>query len=163
ESLALLPAPGESLHLIFTARLDLADILAALLDRLGRCERMALATLGYNERNLSTMLRWLGGGLGGELLLVASRLFRRQKGARWERTQEEFRRRGQRCACCASHAKVAALRFASGERLSLEGSANCCSSGSARENLAVFNDAALHDWHAAWIRDLVDRHEGQGE
>src|SRR5262249_48993424 len=51
--LAHLPGPGESLHALCTARMDLTDVLNALIERLGRCDRMLLATLGYNERNLS--------------------------------------------------------------------------------------------------------------
>ncbi len=70
-----LPAPGESLHAICTARLDLSDVIAALLDRVGHCERLRIATLGYNERNLTAMLRWLDGGRVGSLALVASIFF----------------------------------------------------------------------------------------
>src|SRR5262245_61733793 len=47
-----LPGPGESIHAIMTCRLDLADVIAALLTRLGRCESLTVATLGYNAKNL---------------------------------------------------------------------------------------------------------------
>jgi hypothetical protein len=47
-----------------------------------------------------------------------------------------------------------------GAKLSLEGSANLRSNGN-REQFALVNDASLHDWHAAWIDDLVARHEGE--
>jgi hypothetical protein len=57
-----LPAPGESLHALCTARMDLTDVIAALIGKLGPCERMKVATLGYNERNLATMLSWLDAG-----------------------------------------------------------------------------------------------------
>jgi hypothetical protein len=52
------------------------------------------------------------------------------------------------------------LALASGERLSIEGSANLCGNGSGREQLALINDAGLADWHAAWIDALVTAHEG---
>jgi hypothetical protein len=58
------------------------------------------------------------------------------------------------------HAKVAALAFDSGERLSIEGSANLCGNGSGREQFVLIHDAALHDWHARWITELVTAHEG---
>src|SRR5437879_3861516 len=45
ETLTQLPAPGESLHAIMTARLDMTDVLNALLDKLGRCETAKVATL----------------------------------------------------------------------------------------------------------------------
>jgi hypothetical protein len=156
-----LPGPGESLHAVATARMDLTDVICGLLDKLGRCERLVIATLGFNERNLKTMVRWLDSGQVADLVLVASKFFSSHKGALWEETLKEFRARGQRAACCHSHAKVATLAFVSGERLSIEGSANLCGNGSAREQLAIVNDAGLHDWHAAWIQELVTRHEGK--
>jgi hypothetical protein len=154
-----LPGPGESLHCICTARMNLTDAVDAILDRVGPCERMIVATLGYNAANLRTMLRWLDASAVRSLSLVASIFFRAHQGALWQQTLEEFRARGQRAACCHSHAKVVALFFASGERLSIEGSQNLCGNGSGRENFALINHAGLTDWHAAWILDLVNRHE----
>ena len=161
--LAHLPRPGESLHAVVTARLDLTDVIGALLERLGHCERMMVATLGYNARNLRTMLAWLDSGAVGSLLLVASIFFRAHQGALWEETLEELRQRKQRAACCHSHAKVVAMAFTSGERLSIEGSANLCGNGSGREQFALINDPGLHDWHAAWIAALVAKHEGDSD
>ncbi len=162
DVLAILPAAGESLHAICTARLDLSDVLNCLLGRLGACERMSIATLGYNERNLSAILRWLDAGQVKTFSLLSSIFFRAHKTPLWEHTLEEFHKRGQRAACCHSHAKVATLAFASGARLCIEGSSNLCGNGSGREQFALINDAALHDWHAAWIDDLVTKHEGNG-
>src|SRR5436190_22493885 len=67
ETLAHLPGPGESLHALCTARMDLTDVLNALLERLGRCEQLLIATLGYNARNLRAMLGWLDTSAVGEL------------------------------------------------------------------------------------------------
>src|SRR5258708_28993374 len=60
QVLEYLPGPGESLHAVVTARLDLTDVVNALLETIGPCERMAVATLGYNRPNLAAMLSWLG-------------------------------------------------------------------------------------------------------
>ena len=158
-----LPEPGESLHAVCTARMDLTDVIEALIERLGRCDRMLIATLGYNEANLRTMLGWLDAEAVGSLTLLASIFFRSHKGALWAETLREFRRRGQRAACCHSHAKVVTLAFAHGGKLSIEGSANLCGNGSGREQFALINDAGLHDWHAAWISDQVTRHEGEAD
>ena len=38
------------------------DVIGSLLERLGKCERLVIGTLGYNARNLQTMLRWLDSG-----------------------------------------------------------------------------------------------------
>jgi hypothetical protein len=160
ETLAHLPGPGESLHALCTARMDLTDVVGALLETLGRCDRLRVATLGYNARNLRVMLKWLDAGAVGDLQLVASIFFRSHNGKLWARTLDEFRARKQRAACCHSHAKVVTLALASGERLSIEGSANLCGNGSGREQLALINDAGLHDWHARWIEATVTKHEG---
>jgi hypothetical protein len=158
--LAHLPGPGESLHALCTARMDLTDVINALLERLGRCERLHVATLGYNARNLRTMLGWLDTGAVGELALLASIFFRSHNGELWGTTLEEFRSRKQRAACCHSHAKVVAMQFGSGERLCIEGSSNLCGNGSAREQFALIHDPGLCDWHARWIAEMVSRHEG---
>jgi len=155
-----MPETGASLHAVVTARLDLTDVIGALLDKLGRCDRMLIATLGYNARNLKTMLTWLDSGAVGSLSLVASIFFRSHQGRLWQTTLEELRGRKQRAASCSSHAKVVSMAFASGERLSIEGSANLCGNGSGREQFALIADTGLHDWHAGWIADLVTRHEG---
>jgi hypothetical protein len=161
DVLAHLPEPGESLHAIVTARLDLCDILAALLPRLGPCDRMLIATLGYNRRNFRSMLHWLDSGTVGSLALVASKFFYAHNGELWAETQEELAKRGCRSACVPSHAKVICMAFASGAKMVCEGSANLCGSGSAREQFALINDPAIHDFHAGWIADLLDRHAGK--
>ena len=76
----------------------------------------------------------------------------------WEETLGEFRERGQRAAAARSHAKVVTLDTRGG-RYALEGSANLRTNGN-REQFALFHDAALHDWPAAWIDDMVGKHEG---
>jgi hypothetical protein len=143
--------------------MDLTDVINALLERLGRCDRLLIATLGYNARNLRAMLGWIDQGAAHELQLLASIFFRSHNGELWEETLEEFRRRKQRAACCHSHAKVVTLAFASGERLSVEGSANLCGNGSGREQFALINDAGLHDWHTRWIAEAVKRHEAPAD
>jgi hypothetical protein len=156
-----LPAPGESLHAVVTARLDLTDVMNALIERIGPCRRVTIATLGYNARNLRTLLAWLDGAAVESLSLVASLFFRSHNGDLWTETLTELRRRRQRAACCHSHAKVVTLAFASGERFSIEGSANLCGNGSGREQFALIHDAGLHTFHAAWIEGLLTKHEGK--
>jgi hypothetical protein len=158
-----LPGPGESLHALCTARMDLTDVVNALLERLGRCDRLLIATLGYNERNLAAMVGWLDSGTVRSLTLRASIFFHSHKGALWTETLREFRSRGQRAACCHSHAKVVSMAFACGATLCVEGSANLCGNGSGREQFALINDAGLHAWYSTWINALVAQHETREE
>lgn len=159
---ASIPGPGESLHVLCTARMDLTDVVDRLIDALGSVGSVRVATLGFNARSLKAMTGWLDSGSVGTLCLLASKFFRSYAAALWEQTVEEFRARKQPCACCYSHAKVMTLAFASGRRLSIEGSANLCGNGSGREQFSMTDDAGLHDWHAAWIADMV-RREGGGD
>ncbi|HVK12875.1 MAG TPA: hypothetical protein VM597_29250 [Gemmataceae bacterium] len=153
-----LPGPGESLHAVCTARMDLTDVINCVLDRAGACDRMAITTLGYNARNLKAMLGWLDSGRVRTLTLLTSIFFRSHKGALWEETLAEFHARNQRAAACHSHCKVVAMAFADGGRLCIEGSANLCGNGSGREQFALINDPGLTDWHAAWINALAAKH-----
>jgi hypothetical protein len=143
ETLAWLPGPGESLHALCTARMDLTDVINALIDRLGPCDRLLIATLGYNERNLAAMLRWLDGGVVRSLILLASIFFRSHKGALWSETLKQFRQRRQRAACCHSHANAAWIALIADWHAAW---------------IAGLHD--WHDWHAAWIDQLVSKHEG---
>src|SRR5262249_34665351 len=111
--------------------------------------------------NLLAMLRWLDAGAVRSLVLLSSKFWRAYNGDLWAETLDEFRKRRQQATCCHCHAKVSALAFASGERFSIEGSANLCGNGSGKEQFVLVNDAALCDWHAAWITELVAKHEGE--
>ncbi len=158
ELLAELPGPGEAVHCLMSRRMDLADVLGVIIERVGKCKRLAIATLGYHARNLRQLLAWMDAGTVAELTMLASVFFRSHNGALWERTQAEFAARGQRCACASSHAKVCTLAFESGERYVIEGSSNLCGNGSAREQFALIRDDGLHDWHRAWIVEMVTKH-----
>jgi hypothetical protein len=132
-----------------------ADLLAHLLGRLGRCDELTVATLGFSRRNLKALLGWLDGGQVGELTLLASRFFAAHNGALADDARVELTGRGQRFACAASHAKVACMSFAGGGRLALEGSANLVGNGSGREQFVLCHDAELVAFHTRWIVDLV--------
>jgi hypothetical protein len=156
-----LPGPGEALHALITGRYDLMHLLVCLLQRLGPARAVRIATLSFNGRNLAEMLGILDAPDPPRLTLLCSAFFRDHNRELWEETLGEFRERGQRCAAARTHAKVITLDLASGAKLALEGSANLRSNGN-REQFALVHDAGLHDWHAAWIDDLVTRHEGEG-
>jgi hypothetical protein len=159
DALAVLPGPGETVHALMTGRYDLMHVLVALIDRLGPVDAMRVATLCYNGRNLAEMVGLLDSGRVQRLTLLCSSFFRNHNKGLWEETLTRFRERGQRAAAARSHAKVVTFAFTSGRHLTVEGSANLRSNGN-REQLLLADGAALHDWHANWIDDLVTAHEG---
>jgi hypothetical protein len=160
EVLAVLPGPSETLHALMTGRCDLMHLVTALVTHLGDVQALRIATLSYHGRNLAEMVARLDSGAVPSLTLLCSAFFRDHNKELWEETLDDFRDRGQRAAAVRSHAKVVTLATSGGRRLSLEGSANL-RTNSNREQFALTDDAPLHDWHAAWIDDLVARHEGE--
>ena len=64
--------------------------------------------------------------------------------------------RGQRCVAVRSHAKVQCFASDDGRRFVVETSANLRSCRNA-EQLTLIADAGLHDFHAAWIDQLLRR------
>ncbi len=160
--LTVLPRPGEALHALIVGRYDLMHLLVVLLERLGPARAVRIATLSYNGRNLTEMLRLVDEGKVGSLTLLCSCFFRDHNKELWAETVEEFRERKQRAAAARSHAKVITLDLTAGAKMVLEGSANL-RSNSNREQFMLAHDAGLHDWHSAWIDELVTRHEGEAD
>ena len=160
DALAVLPAAGETVHALMTGRYDLMHVLIRVIDRLGTVEAMRIATLSYNVRNLAEMLRLLDSGAVRQLTLLCSAFFRDHNTELWDETLEEFRDRRQRAAAARSHAKVVLFSFASGQRLTVSGSANLRSNGNV-EQVLLADGAGLHDWFATWLDSTVTAHEGE--
>jgi hypothetical protein len=158
EVLAVLPGPGEALHALMTGRYDLTDLLAVLLERFGPAA-LKVATLSFNQRNTVDLLAWLDAAKVTALDLLCSSFFRDHNGELFRAFRQDLHQRGGRLAAARNHAKVVCLAFQSGERFALEGSANL-RTNSNQEQFALVHDAALYDWHAAWITDKVSQHEG---
>jgi len=155
EVLAVLPSQGESLHAIMTGRYDLTDLLDAMFGKLGRVAEMRIATLSFNQNNVRQIGGWIGGKtpLVGRVTVLCSLFFQDHNPETYEALRQSLRK-GDRLAATRNHCKVVTLRFESGERMAMEGSANLRTNGN-REQFALYNDAVLHDWHAAWIDDQV--------
>ena len=79
QVLAVLPQPGETLHCVATARMDITDVMNELLDRLGPIDRCTITTLGYNAKNLHMILEWLDAGQIKNLTLCTSIFHRAHK------------------------------------------------------------------------------------
>jgi len=159
EVLAVLPGPGEALHAIMTGRYDLCDLLDVMLTRLGTATHVRIATLSFNARNVERMAAWTeGAGAVQRLTLLCSRFFVEHNPETFEQLREALRP-PHRLAAARSHCKIVCFDFGTRGKLALEGSANL-RSNSNTENLCLIRDAALHDWHAAYIDAEVSKHEG---
>ncbi len=169
ELLPYLPAaPGEATHAVMTGRYDLMILLSAVLESYGvTCRHLRIATLSFNGRNVSEiahLLRVEPPGPVERVTLLCSTFFQEHNRAEFAdaaRTVAGFPGRW-RLAAARSHAKVACVDLVDGRKLVLEGSANL-RTNSNREQLTAVLDAELHDWHAAWIDELVNAHEHRPE
>ncbi|MGH8743379.1 MAG: hypothetical protein ACREUY_03785 [Burkholderiales bacterium] len=159
ESVVAIPAPGEAFHGIMTGAFDLMHVVLAILNQADEtCQHLRIATLSYNRRNLTELLHLLDTGSTKKLSLICSRFFREHGKEFHDHSARELSARpGTRFAAPRSHCKVICFDF--GENtLALEGSANLRTNGN-WEQFVLINDRQLHNWHAAWIDGLLDKHE----
>lgn len=159
DVLPVLPAEGETLHAIMTGTYDLMHLIIVLLDRLGSpCQQLRIATLSLLARNVTEMASLLDAGKVQRLDLLASDFFSRHDKAIFNELVQELSSRGQRVAAARSHCKVVCLALEDGRKYLLEGSANLRTNKN-QEQFALTWDAALHDWYAVWLDDMVSKHE----
>lgn len=161
DALAVLPGEGESAHCLMTGYYDLMHVVAELCRREGPVERLRLATLSYNARNLAEIESILNGGAARRVDLLASTFFRNHNRELFGRTRAALAGRGA-VAAAPSHAKVALFSFAGGGVMVFEGSANLRTNRS-REQLMMTRDRGVHDWHAAWIDEAIADYERNPE
>lgn len=152
--LTRLPAPGESVHLIHVGTCDGIHLLAAALRLTGPLADLWIATLGLNENTTQTLCEWLDAGTVARAGLVLSHYFRHVDSALYGRIQAALQARGSDCRAARTHAKVWVLRTLAGPAYVFEGSGNLRSCKAA-EQLTIFHDPALADFHAGWIRDIM--------
>ena len=149
-----LPGDGETTHCILRGDFVLADLLPYLLDGY-HCPHLRIATLGMSEENAKLLARLHEQGKVGRLTMVLSHYFEQVNKAT---VYFEVRRILEGMAdfvVMRSHAKVIVMerhREQGGgvDWLVLEGSANLRSSDNL-EQMTIFNDRDVHDFHAEWI------------
>jgi hypothetical protein len=74
-----------------TGRYDLTAVLAVILGRQGPCDRMRIATLSFNAKNVAELAGWLDAGRVGSLTLLASVFHRENSPADWRAAVHEPR------------------------------------------------------------------------
>ncbi len=169
DILAHLPGPGESLHALMTGLYDFLSLVGHVIThRPAPCATLRIATLAFSSRNTHEITQLLDSGAVKTCSLLCSDFFAKHSKVEFSEAVREFTERGQSIAAPRCHAKVTCLSFADGLKLVFEGSANLRTNGNI-EQFALFNDPALHDWHAAWIdgkhhewQSLQSRSDGTG-
>jgi hypothetical protein len=151
DVLAHLPGPGESLHALMTGLYDFASVIGLVItSRPCPCLRLRIATLAFSSRNTGQLCQLLDCGAVKSLTLLCSDFFAKHNRAAFSEARHELQSRGQAISAPRSHAKVACVEFSDGLKFVFEGSANLRTNKNL-EQFTLTNDAALHDWHAAWM------------
>jgi hypothetical protein len=155
-----LPGPGESLHALLTGYYDLMLVLTCVIQsRPSVCQTLRMATLAFSKKNVAEMCRLLDGRLVERLTLLCSDFMAKSNPSVYQGAVGELAEyRQQTVASARTHCKVTTMAFADGVKLVFEGSANLRTNRNV-EQLTIFGDPHLHDWHAAWIDAKVREHE----
>ena len=150
-----LPKPGEAVHAVINGTFDFWHIVPALIELTGaRCDRLDLATLGFNKKNITALLRLIDDGAIGRARLVCSVVHQALEPALCKFAFDELTARGGRFLAARNHAKVFCFDMAGGAAYTVEGSANLRSCGMA-EQFMMTSSRDLLEFHNNWIDEIT--------
>lgn len=153
-----LPGPGETTHCILRGDFVVGDLLTLLLDGNLHCPHLRLATLGMSHENAKTIAALVKTGKVGRCSLVLSHYFASvNKSTVFFDVEQELAGLAT-ITVMRNHAKIVAMeRQGAGPEdwLAIETSANLRSSDNL-EQMTIFNDRDVHDFHAEWIDHVRD-------
>lgn len=152
--LPCLPDAGEASHVLMQGQYDLMVLLAAIIDSGGSCQILRIATLSFNDRNVTEMVELLRTGKVSRLQLLCSEYFRDASAAEYARAGEDFGKFPGRATLAAARCHAKVILIDTPHKMVIEGSANLRTNANC-EQLAIIRDDALHDWHAGWMDEMV--------
>ena len=162
ELLPELPQPGETVHTLMLGTFDLTQVIGATAKRLPTLTHLRIATLCYSKRNAAELCSLLAARPGLALTLLVSVFFvANNKDGHASAVADLTAFPNVKVGAARNHCKVVTFDLGGGDGLVFEGSANLRANRN-REQLAATRDRPLHDFHAAWIDDLV-RADGREE
>ena len=157
ELLQALPKPRESVHLVIGGRFALADLVPAVLSlaKPAKIKSLDIATLGFSKRNIAMLCRLLDSGDIGRLRILCSHYFKHTSKDIYETAREELSKRKPRTefATARTHAKIFNMELTDRRFVVSESSANARSCKNI-ENISIFGDPRLHEFHVRWMDAL---------
>jgi hypothetical protein len=165
ELLPELPERGEIVHALMLGTFDLAQVITATVPRLPALRHLRIATLCYSKRNIVELCSLLDTRKEMALTLLVSSFHREHnkelhEWAVGEAVGELTAFPNVKVTAARTHCKVTLFDIANDDAIVFEGSANLRTNKN-REQLTVFRDRALHDWHSSWIDELVGADDGR--
>ena len=145
-----LPEPGDCTHAVVRGDFVTADIIPLLLgDR--SADILAISTLGMSTANASMLADLRASGQIRRLFLLVSHYFSQVDKTGTYRAVKDIL--GDSLKTAHTHAKVILVSTAPSFFV-VEGSANLRSCDSI-ENLAIWNDEDLLNWHLDWMQEVA--------
>ena len=141
---------GDRLHAVIPGNFVFAEILTQLAERM-KPESVTIATLSLSKANVDALAAALDAGHIGRINFLISEYFCATNKEIAAHMEQAAKSRRWRIGSKRSHAKIAT--FSAGH-IVIESSGNLRSSQSI-EQLSVFCDRELHDFHTRWIAELL--------
>ena len=157
EHIGRLPDRGEAFHLITEKRYSMAHVIPAVLHYAAPATigRLAVVTLSFSRANMVDLLAMMDAGQIGSVDFLYSVYFRSNNRDACHQLADALSARGQRVFAGLIHAKLLLIETTDGSAYTVESSANLRSCASV-EQVTVFHDRALHDFHRAWIGEILE-------
>jgi hypothetical protein len=152
---AAMPAQGDSAHAILAGDFVFCDLLPAVcaLPGIGQIRRLEIATLSLSLKNIETIAAMVEPGRV-PFHLVLSHHFRGTNKLIYEKAAERLKAiPSARLTVARTHCKVAIMEFDAAAFV-MEASANLRTSQNL-EQLTIFNDAGLAEFHRGWMEELA--------
>lgn len=164
ECLERLPERGEIFHVVMSGRFHGWALVPAVLElaRPAKIKQLTVATLGFNDENVDSLLELLNAKQIRQVDFVCSHFFRHSTTDVFERLHGELTARGHRVAAVRSHAKLLLFEMTDGRAYVIESSANLRSCNNA-EQFSLTIDRELLEFHRAWLSDLIEETERVAE
>ena len=157
EHIGALPSKGQSYHLITEKKYSMMHIIPATLHLAepARIAYLGIVTLSFSQANLQDLLTLLDAGQIEKVDFAYSCYFKSNNKVDCQRLVDELTSRGHRVFSGLIHAKILLLLLSDGRRFVVESSANLRSCSSI-EQLAIFHDGRLFDFHREWITNIME-------
>ncbi len=148
--------PVQVCHLITEKRYSMAHVIPAVLHYAAPATigRLAVVTLSFS-RVMVDLLAMMDAGQIGSVDFLYSVYFRSNNRDACEQLAAALSARGQRVFAGLIHAKLLLIETTDGSAYTVESSANLRSCASV-EQVTIFHDRALHDFHRAWIGEILE-------
>jgi hypothetical protein len=152
-----LPDPGEAFHLITEKAYSMMHVIPAVLHYAApvRIRYLAIVTLSFSRVNMVDLLAMIDSGEIERVDFAYSVYFKSNNKDQCTQLAEGLTARGQRVYSGLIHAKILLIELDDGRAFTVESSANLRSCASV-EQITIFHDRPLLEFHRTWISGLME-------